>query len=458
MTELKTPPHNIEAEQSLLGAVFVNNRIVLDIEFISPSDFYRPDHAAIFSEMFKLAMSRKPIDAVSLVDSLNDSGQLENAGGVEYVVGLADSPSSVNALHHAKIIKDKAVKRQMISAASQIADIGYNGGEAQSCIDEAQKLVMGLSTEKPTDVTKVASIVGSAISDIEHRGQHGFTGLKTGLKDLDKKILGLENQDLIVVAGRPSMGKTSFAGNIIESVVEKGGFVIEYSLEMPKEQLTKRHFASMGKVDFTNIRNGKLSADEWDSVHKAAVKLAEKDYYIDDTPSLSSTRILSRARKLAQKVGKSPDLIVIDYLQLINDAKDENETQRISEISRNIKLAARELDCPIILLSQLNRNLENRPNKRPVMSDLRSSGSIEQDADVIIFLYRDEVYDEDSEHKGVAEIIVSKQRNGPIGTVYSSFIGKYCRFENFTPGYTPKPLKETKIKGFSYLDEYRETA
>ncbi len=420
MDDLRIPPHSIQAEQSVLGGLMLSN-IAWDqvADRVVKDDFYRREHQLIFVAVESLADDQKPFDVVTLSEELERRGCLDEAGGMAYIGTLAkDTPSAANISAYADIVREHSVKRQLIRVGTDIADSGFRseGMKVAELLDNAERQVF-------------------EIAEQQSKGQNGFqkiTGISTGFTDLDEMTSGLQKSDLIIVAGRPSMGKTTFAMNLAENVAIQSGMpVAVFSLEMPGEQLVMRMLSSLGRIDQSRLRTGKLHEDEWPRLTSAVSILHESNLHIDDTASLTPTEIRARSRRLMREHGQL-GLIVIDYLQLMQaPGAGNNRTEEISMISRSLKALAKELNVPVIALSQLNRNLEQRPNKRPVNSDLRESGSIEQDADIIAFVYRDEVYNEDSPDKGMAEIIIGKQRNGPIGTCRLTFLGKFTKFENF---------------------------
>tara|TARA_R110000772_G_scaffold183695_1_gene294837 strand:- start:279 stop:1745 length:1467 start_codon:yes stop_codon:yes gene_type:complete len=444
-SSLKLPPHSIDAEQAVLGGLMLDNTMWDDVaDILVDADFYRKEHSIIFQAMQKQDDAGKPIDLVTLAEALDHVNQLEQAGSLDYLGALANNtPSTANILAYANIIRERAILRQLISVANQIADSGYNpdGRDSAELLDLAEQKVFKIADERPKDggPQKIDPLLKKGLDRLEElfNSEGNLTGLTTGFKDLNNSTSGLQKSDLVIVAGRPSMGKTSFAMNMVENYIlseEEPLPVLVFSLEMPAESLITRMLSSIGKVDQTRMRNGKLLEDDWPKLTQAINKLTGKPLYIDDTVGLNPTEMRARARRVAKDHNNKIGMIMVDYLQLMQlRGSTENRTGEISEISRALKLMAREFSCPVVALSQLNRSLEQRPNKRPVMSDLRESGAIEQDADVIMFVYRDEVYNEDTEHKGMAEIIISKQRNGPIGTCNLSFIGKFTRFENYMP-------------------------
>jgi replicative DNA helicase len=443
ITALKAPPHSIEAEQAVLGALMLDNdRWDTVNETLLPTDFYRREHRLIYEAMVAQSGAGKPLDVITLSEVLRTSGNLAEAGGLDYLGELVtNNQSAANIAAYAGIIKERAILRKLISVAHNIADSGYNpdGRSSVELVDAAEQAVYNIADERPSDggPLSITPILKSAVDRIEtlFNAKGNITGISTGFADLDAMTSGMQKADLVIVAGRPSMGKTSFAMNMVEhAVLHNDKPVLVFSLEMPADSLIIRMLSSIGRIDQTRMRNGKLEDQDWDKLSSAVAKLRNRKLFIDDTSGLSPSEMRSRARRVAREHGDL-GMIMVDYLQLMQiKGSSENRTGEISEISRSLKLMAREFNCPVIALSQLNRGLEQRPNKRPVMSDLRESGAIEQDADVIMFVYRHEVYDPDKpETKGLAEIIIGKQRNGPIGTVNLSFIGRHTRFENYMP-------------------------
>ena len=440
---LKLPPHSIEAEQSVLGGLMLDNNAWDAVsEVVVDKDFYRQEHRLIFRMMSKLVENTSPLDVITLSEALSKTNELEAVGGLSYLGELAkNTPSVSNIKAYADIVRERSILRQLISVANGIAGDAFDTGGRSSTeiLDDAERKVFQIAEERPNTVgpKEVNPLLTKAIERIDelYHSDNAITGLSTGYSDIDTMTAGLQPSDLIIIAGRPSMGKTTFAMNIVEHAVIQGDKpVIVFSMEMPGESLIMRMLSSLGRIDQTKIRTGQLDDDDWPRLTSAVSLLKDKKLFIDDTPSLSPTDVRSRARRIAREHGQ-PALIMIDYLQLMQvKERSENRVGEISEISRSLKALAKELHVPVVSLSQLNRSLEQRPNKRPVMSDLRESGSIEQDADVIAFIYRDEVYNEDSPDKGIAEIIIGKQRNGPIGTRRLAFIGKYTRFEDLAHG------------------------
>lgn len=441
---LRVPPHSVEAEQSILGGLLLDNAAwdrIADV--VGENDFYRYDHRVIWQHISRLIGLSRPADVITVYESLQTAGKAEEVGGLAYLNSLAqNTPSAANIRRYAEIVRDRGVLRQLVTVADEISAAAFNpqGKETRQMLDEAESRIFKIAeagSRGNAGFQEIQPLLGQVVDRIDelyHReGDTDITGVPTGFVDLDKMTSGLQGGDLVIVAGRPSMGKTSFSMNIGEHVaIEQGLPVAVFSMEMGATQLAMRMLGSVGLLDQHRLRTGKLEADDWPRVTHAIQRMQEAQLYIDETPALSSMEVRARARRLARQCGKL-GLIIIDYLQLMGGSSNgENRATEISEISRSLKGLAKELDCPLIALSQLNRSLEQRPNKRPVMSDLRESGAIEQDADLILFIYRDEVYNPDTPDKGTAEIIVGKQRNGPIGTVRLTFQGSSTRFLNFT--------------------------
>ncbi len=437
---LKVPPHSVDAEQAVLGGLMLDNTEWDNlVDVLLAEDFYRPEHQIIFRVMSQQSEINSPIDVVTLVESLNSLNELDNAGGVDYLSELTSNARGTANIHaYAEIIRERAILRRLISVANGIADSGYNTGgkKAAVVLDEAEQQVFNIADERPQGQgpVHVNPLLSKAVERVDElAGMDGsLTGLSTGYTELDVKTSGWQKSDLVIVAGRPSMGKTAFAMNVAEhAVLNTDQPVLVFSLEMPAQSLIFRMLSSIGRIDQTKIRTGKLTEENWPGFNNAVTKLKDRPLFIDDSAALSPMEMRARARRIVREYG-SLGMVVVDYLQLMQiKGFGDNRVAEISEISRSLKLLAREFECPVIALSQLNRGLEQRQNRRPVMSDLRESGAIEQDADLILFIYRDEVYDEDSPDKGVAEVNIGKQRNGPIGTVRLSFVGKYTRFENY---------------------------
>ncbi len=409
---------------------------------ITAEDFYRNDHRIIFRCMGDLAERNQPLDIVTIAESLQLVNELTNVGGTPYLSELADiTPTASNIKAYAEIVVERATVRNLISVAHEIAESGFSpqGRDANSLIDLAESKVFKIGDDRPSRgrPQPIKPLLTQAVHRIDELFQTkgALTGLSTGFRDIDEMTMGLQKGDMVVVAGRPSMGKTSFAMNIAESaVISSGKTVLVFSMEMPSNSLIMRMLSSLGRIDQSKIRSGQLGDEDWPRLTSAVTLLNDKPLLVDDTASLSPNEIRSRARRVVREHGDL-GLIMVDYIQLMQvPGGSENRATEISEISRSLKAMAKEFDCPVIAVSQLNRGLEQRPDKRPIMSDLRESGAIEQDADVIMAIYRDEVYNEDAE-KGIAEIIILKQRNGPIGRRKLTFIGQYTKFEDLAIGY-----------------------
>ena len=441
---LRIPPHSIEAEQSVLGGLLLDNAAFDKIaDLVGESDFYRDEHKRIYRQIRKLLERSKPVDVVTVAESLDLAGEGGETGGLAYLGELAaNTPSAANIRRYAEIVRERAILRQLVTAGDEIAGSAFNplGRDPKQLLDEAEAKVFAIAESGFRHqsgfqhINPLLTQVVERIQELHDRDNPSdITGVPTGYHDLDGKTSGLQPGDLLIVAGRPSMGKTSFALNMAEHVaIEVGLPVAVFSMEMGGAQLAMRMLSSVGKLDAHRVRTGRLNDDEWSRLSFALGKMHEAPLYLDETPALNPIDLRARARRLHRQCGKL-GLIIIDYLQLMSSASaggGENRATEISEISRSLKGLAKELNVPVIALSQLNRSLEQRPNKRPVMSDLRESGAIEQDADVIMFIYRDEYYNQDSSEKGVAEIIIGKQRNGPTGHVKLAFLGQYTKFEN----------------------------
>lgn len=442
---VKVPPHSVEAEQSVLGGVMLDNRAWDQIaDRVREEDFYRHDHRLIYRVIAKLSAQNKPLDVLTVSEALRELHELENAGGEVYIFELANNtPSVANVTAYADIVRERSVLRQLIATANDIASKAFNpqGASSIELLDEAERLVFAISEQGargggPLNVKEYLTKTMDRI-DALFQLDDPITGVPTGYHEFDNMTSGLQPSDLVIVAGRPSMGKTTYAMNIAENVAIKSRLpTLIFSMEMPGEAIVMRLLSSLCRIDQIKIRTGKLDDEDWPRIGSAVSMLSETPLYIDDTPALSPAELRARSRRLAKEYGQL-GLIVIDYLQLMQvPGFSENRTAEISEVSRSLKALAKELKVPVIALSQLNRSLEQRADKRPVMSDLRESGAIEQDADLIAFIYRDEVYHENSPDKGVAEIIIAKQRNGPIGKVSLAFLGQYTRFDNLARNHT----------------------
>ena len=447
LDSLRVPPHSIEAEQSVLGGLLLDNQAWDRMgDLLTDTDFYRDEHRRIFRQIRGLLERAKPADVVTVAEALDAAGEGDQTGGLAYLGELAaNTPSAANIRRYAEIVRERAVLRQLVATADEIAADALNplGRDAVTLLDEAESKIFRIAeagaghSEGFVHINPLLTQVVERIQELHDRDNPSdITGVPTGYHDLDSKTSGLQGGDLLIVAGRPSMGKTSFALNIAEHVaIEVGLPVAIFSMEMAGTQLAMRMLSSVGRLDAHRVRTGRLNDDEWSRLSFALGKMHEAPIYIDETPALNPIDLRARARRLHRQCGKL-GLIVIDYLQLMSaTSHGENRATEISEISRSLKGLAKELGVPLMALSQLNRSLEQRPNKRPVMSDLRESGAIEQDADIIMFIYRDEVYNPDTPDKGVAEIIIGKQRNGPIGPTRLTFLGEYTRLESFAkPG------------------------
>ena len=440
----KQPPHSIEAEQSVLGGLMLNNKAWWDLaDRLAEGDFYRADHQLIYAAISDMIRDNKACDFVTLSEHLRHLGKLDDAGGAQYLGSLAvDTYSVTNLLSYADIVRERSVLRSLIAAGGDIGELGYRpeGRTPGELVDEAEQKVFAIrerGAKGKTSYDHVGSLMKQIEAKIEilRKDPHAFAGLPTGFTELDKRTQGLHPGDLVIVAARPSMGKTSFAMNIAEHVaIEKKLPVAVFSMEMSGEQLALRVLSSFGRVELQKLRSGQLEDADMNRMVSADGFIREAPLYIDETGGLSPLDLRARARRLASQHGIK--LIVVDYIQLMQvPGSKENRTNEISEISRNLKALAKELNLPIIALSQLNRAVEQRDNKRPRLADLRESGGIEQDADVVLFIYRDEVYNEASPSKGKAEIIIGKQRNGPIGHFETAFLGQYTKFDNLAPDY-----------------------
>jgi len=439
---LKVPPHSVEAEQAVLGGLMIDNSSWDQVgDRLSEGDFYIYDHKVVFRAIGELADKNLPFDIITLSDWLERQKELSDPSVLAYLGTLAnETPSAANIGAYAEIVRERSVLRQLIGVGTEIADSAYHAKDRDSkeLLDQAEQKVFAIAEQgnrNKEGFQSLKSLLKTAVEriDVLFEQEEAITGLPTGFNDFDEMTSGLQGGDLVVVAGRPSMGKTSFALNMAQyAAVKHQAAVAVFSMEMPGEQLAMRMLSSLGRIDQHRLRTGKLAEEDWPRLSSAVSMLAEVPLFIDDTAALNPTELRARARRLKRE--HDLQMVVIDYLQLMQvSGRAENRTTEISEISRSLKALAKELNVPVIALSQLNRSLEQRPNKRPVMSDLRESGAIEQDADLIVFIYRDEVYNEDSTDKGTAEIIIGKHRNGPIGTVRLTFLGQYTSFENHSP-------------------------
>ena len=439
---LKVPPNSIEAEQSLLGGLMLDNLAWDKVaDLVIASDFYRKDHRLIFTGISELAEASNPCDVVTLSEFLDNRDELEGAGGLEYLALLSnETPGAANVRAYAKILRERSTLRSLINAGNQISGSAYSteGRTATDLVDEAERLVFDIAekgSRGKVGFRPLKNILPDTVDriDILHQSGGDITGISTGFTEFDKLTAGLQPGELIIIAGRPSMGKSTMAVNIAENAAIGARVPTAiFSMEMPSQQLVFRMISSLGRVDQTHLRTGKFPDEDWSRINTAVQLMSDAPIFIDDSASLSPTEIRARARRLKREHGLG--LIVLDYLQLMQvHGSTENRATEISEISRSLKALAKELELPIIALSQLNRSVEQRTDKRPIMSDLRESGAIEQDADVIVFIYREEVYNADTPRKGVADISVAKQRNGPIGDFPLTFVGRFTKFENWAP-------------------------
>lgn len=440
---LKVPPHSLEAEQSVLGGLMLNNEAWDQVaEKVVAQDFYRKAHQLTFQTMATLVERGSPLDLITLSEAMESVGSLESAGGFAYLAEIAkNTPSAANVSAYAEIVRERAVLREMIGVANEIAEAGFDpqGRSSVELLDFAETKVFKIAEQRastdegPIALNEALSKTVAKIEKLYGSPHDGVTGVSSGFKDLDKMTAGMQPSDLIIVAARPSMGKTTFAMNLCENAAMKEDKpVLIFSLEMPADQIMMRMLASLSRVDQTKIRTGQLAEEDWARISGTMGMMVEHGkMYVDDSSGLTPTEVRARARRIAREHG-GLSMIMVDYLQLMRvPGMSENRTLEIAEISRSLKALAKELNVPVIALSQLNRSLEQRADKRPVNSDLRESGSIEQDADLIMFIYRDEVYHDDSQDKGTAEIIIGKQRNGPIGRVRLTFQGHFSRFDDY---------------------------
>lgn len=439
----RVPPHSIEAEQAVLGGLMLDNEAWDRVaDRVSENDFYRREHRLLFRAIGELAESDQPRDVVTVSEWMAQRGELDNAGNLAYLGQLArDTPSAANITAYADIVRERSILRQLIAISNDIAANAFEpqNRSSKELLDYAEARVFAIADQGSRNRNGFVNIKRALTHALDRidtlfQSDSHITGLGTGFDELDDLTSGLQNSDLVIVAGRPSMGKTSFAMNVAEHVaLTNDEPVAVFSMEMPAEQIAMRLISSLGRIELQKLRSGQLQSEDWPRINSAVSLLSQKPHlFVDDTPGLTPSELRARARRLKREHGLS--LILVDYIQLMQVGQgSENRATELSEISRSLKGLAKELEVPVVVLSQLNRSLEQRTDKRPVMSDLRESGAIEQDADVIVFIYRDEVYDEDSPQKGTAEILVRKQRNGPTGTVRLTFLGQYTRFENFAP-------------------------
>ncbi|MDE2371397.1 MAG: replicative DNA helicase [Burkholderiales bacterium] len=446
VARLRVPPHSVEAEQSVLGGLLLDN-LAWDRagDLLTDGDFYRYEHRLIYAAIGSLVAGSKPADVITVFEQLQSLGKAQDCGGLAYLNALAQSvPSAANMRRYAEIVRERSILRKLIAASDEIATSAFNPGGRQvsTVLDEAESKIFQIGEEGSRQkqgfqgIDKLVVALIDRVNELHDNGAEEVTGVRTGFYDLDRMTAGLQKGDLIVLAARPSMGKTAFALNIAEHVaVQEGLPVLVFSMEMGASQLALRLVGSLGRINQQGLRTGRLESGDWERLSDAAERLRAAQLYIDETAALTSSELRARARRMARQFG-TLGLIVIDYLQLMSGSSgsDENRATELGEISRGLKALAKELQCPVIALSQLNRSVEQRNDKRPMMSDLRESGAIEQDADIIMFIYRDDYYNKESKEPGVAEIIVAKQRNGPVGEVKLTFLKPLTRFDNLAPG------------------------
>ena len=431
---MRIPPHSVEAEQSVLGSILLDKEAMISVsETLVPEDFYKEAHKVIYESMLKLYNSQSEIDLITLTDELRDQGYLDDIGGIAYITSLSTVvPTTSNIKYYVNIVKEKSISRQLISAANDIINLGYDGSaKVEYVLENAEKKIFDISQERATnDFQPINQVISEALSMLEklYEEKNDVTGLTTGFRDLNKKINGLQRSDLLLIAARPAMGKTAFALNLVQNAALKGdASVAVFSLEMSKEQLVQRMIASQSTVELKKIKTGTLADNDWPRITDGMAILSGAKIHIDDTPGIKISELRSKCRKL--KIEKGLALVLIDYLQLMEgEGQNESRQQEIAKISRSLKILAKELDCPVVALSQLSRAPEQRADHRPMLSDLRESGSIEQDADIVMFLYRDEYYNPDTEKKNIGEVIVAKNRHGETGTVELVWFGGIQKF------------------------------
>ena len=434
----KVPPHDVEAEQAVIGSMLTDMEAVISsIEILKPEDFYREDNKLIYTAMVNLYSRSEPIDLITVKSELESMGKFDQVGGIEYLAELPEKvPTTANASKYIKIVEEKSTLRRLIKTANEIIELGYDPTEdLEDIMEGAEKKIFNLMQDKnQKGYTAIKDVLVDSFTNLEelyNRKQH-ITGVPTGFIDLDYRTAGLHGSEFILIAARPAMGKSAFVLNIAANAALKANVPVAiFSLEMSKEQMVNRMLCSEAMVDSNKVRTGKLEEEDWAKLAEAIGPLSEAGIYIDDTPGISITEIRARCRKL--KLEKNIGLVIIDYLQLVQGSSKRalgSREQEIAEISRSLKILAKELDVPVIALSQLSRAVEQRPDHRPMLSDLRESGSIEQDADIVMFLYRDDYYNEDSEKKDIAEVIIAKQRSGSTGTVDLRWMGSYTKFVN----------------------------
>ena len=435
----RVPPQNIEAEQSVLGAMLIKKEAITQAqELLRPDDFYREAHRIVFETMLELAGDNEAVDLVTLTEALRKKEMLEKVGGISFITALANYvPTAANIVYHAQIVKEKSELRHLIDAATEIASAAYEAtDDVKDIMDDAEKKILAVAANQTGGAFEpIRNIVIDTVGRVEtlYENQGGLTGISTGFRDLDRDTSGLQKSDLILVAARPSMGKTAFTLNIATYAAMHGHTVAFFSLEMSKEQLVQRMLCSEGGIDSQRLRTGQLEDADWDRLINTADRISKASIYIDDTAGINVMDLRSKARRLKAEHGL--DLIVIDYLQLMQGrarSSSDNRQQEISEISRSLKALARELDVPVVALSQLSRSVESRTVKKPMLSDLRESGSLEQDADIVMFLYREDYYDQETERKNITEVIIAKHRNGPIGTIELFFQKEFTKFRDLS--------------------------
>ncbi|CZR82481.1 Replicative DNA helicase [Clostridioides difficile] len=430
----RTPPHSVESEQSILGSILLDKDAIITVtETIKPDDFYKEAHKIIYECMITLSNKGEPIDLITLTEELRKQGHLNDIGGISYITSLSTIvPTTSNVKYYADIVKEKSVLRKLIKASNEIINLGYSGAtKIEDVLEQAEKSIFDISQEKTSDDFKSINLVLMDAYDMIEKlytNKSDVTGITTGFKDLNKKINGLQRTDLILIAARPAMGKTAFSLNLVQNAALKGdASVAVFSLEMSKEQLVQRMLSSQSSVELKKIKTGTLNDNDWPRIIDAMAVLSDAKIHIDDTPGIKISELRSKCRKL--KIEKGLDLVLIDYLQLMEgEGNNESRQQEISKISRSLKILAKELNCPVVALSQLSRAPEQRADHRPMLSDLRESGAIEQDADIVMFLYRDEYYHADSESKNIGEVIIAKNRHGETGSVELVWLGEVQRF------------------------------
>ena len=430
----RIPPHSVEAEQSVLGSILLDKDAMISVsETLIPEDFYKEAHRVIYECMLKLYNNQSETDLITLADELRDQGYLDDIGGIAYITSLSTIvPTTSNIKYYINIVKEKSISRQLISAANDIINLGYDSStKVEDVLENAEKKIFDISQERTTnDFQPINQVLTETLSMLEklYEEKSDVTGLTTGFRDLNKKINGLQRSDLLLIAARPAMGKTAFALNLVQNAALKGdASVAVFSLEMSKEQLVQRMVAAQSSVELKKIKTGTLAANDWPRITDGMAVLSGAKIHIDDTPGIKISELRSKCRKL--KIEKGLDLVLIDYLQLMEgEGHNESRQQEIAKISRSLKILAKELDCPVVALSQLSRAPEQRADHRPMLSDLRESGSIEQDADIVMFLYRDEYYNPDTERKNIGEVIVAKNRHGETGTVELVWFGEIQKF------------------------------